>query len=94
MSLVKHMVCILARSWLNQHMGTHGMAKQVLIFSRIEHIPAPFGDCTPSNILVLRNFVINVSVTLFSPLLIFFEVIQQFHAHKNFIFVPDFQERN
>ena len=30
-----------------------------------------------------------VSVASFSPLLIFFEVIQRFHANGNFIFVAD-----
>ena len=36
----------------------------------------------------------NASVASLSPLLIFFEVIQWFHADGNFIFAADFQEKN
>ena len=36
----------------------------------------------------------NASVASLSPLLIFFEVIQWFHADGNFIFPADFQEKN
>ena len=66
-------------TWLNAHMRTS--------FPRLE-------DCTRSKTSFGRSFVMDACVALFSPLLIFFEVIQWFHADENFIFAADFQETN